>query len=113
MRRPDDPMVEAIDRVIMTGEQYLSVLINGDVRRVVEPSGRIGSPNETYLKTQGAIRAFAQRRAIRTLQKPEGDCFEIPKLPKSLQYENVKGSNDSATRIRKREAKAEALRSQS
>lgn len=41
---------------------------------------------EQYYKTEGAIRAFKERRPIKNLQRVESEVFSIPKLPNTLRY---------------------------
>jgi hypothetical protein len=44
---------------------------------------------EQYYKASSAIRAFLQRRPIRTLQRVESDLYEVPKLPPELRFSIV------------------------
>jgi hypothetical protein len=45
--------------------------------------------SEQYAKTEAAIRAFCERRAITKLQAAESELFPIPKLPVAMRYERV------------------------
>jgi hypothetical protein len=65
---------------------------------------RIGiSATEQYLKTEAAIRAFAERRPIKTLQQPGGELFLIPKLPSSLRYDTSKKCKKGGPQVRQHE----------
>lgn len=51
-------------------------------------SGRIGTGrSEPYFKTEAAIKAFIERRPIKTLQRPEAIYFIPPKLPQNLRLD--------------------------
>lgn len=65
---------------------------------------RIGTlATEQYAKTEAAIRAFVERRAINKLQGAESELFPIPKLPIAIRYERVN------TRPSTRQAKGEKI----
>lgn len=64
-------------------------------------SKRIGTlVTEQYLKTEAAIRAFADRRPLRNLQRPEAELWEIPPLPRALRYDAKRVGSAKAARER-------------
>jgi hypothetical protein len=104
---------EALDRfvtILRTGQREFDADSAAAVLRDAWLADRLGGPTEQNLKTQGALRAFDQRRPIRTLQRPEKDAFVIPKLPKELRYDPPRGQE--ATRVRRRHETAEAVKAQ-
>jgi len=53
-------------------------------------SDRLGKGrSEQYFKTCAALRAFKERREIKTLQRTEEEVFKIPALPKALVYKTI------------------------
>jgi hypothetical protein len=81
---------ETLDRFIdtlTTGQRAFEADNAAVVLRDAWLAGRLGSMTDQYLKTQGALRAFKERRGIRTLQRPDKDLFVIPKLPRDERFE--------------------------
>lgn len=61
-------------------------------------TSRLGkSATEQYLKTEAAIRAFADRRPVRKLQKPDAELYEIKKLPTDKRFALVNSEKSPRT----------------
>lgn len=103
--------LKTLDRfaeILKTGQKEYEVENAAVVFRDAWLAGRLGLPSEQYYKMQGALRAFNERRAIRTLQKPESDIFQISRLPKELRYE-PRSKGTEKTRREAREQKRAQL----
>jgi len=96
--------------ILRSGQRNYDADSAASVLRDAWLAGRLGGPADQNLKTQGALRAFDQRRAIRTLQRPDKDVFVLPKLPKELRYDSPRGQE--ATRARRRHETAQAIKTQ-
>jgi hypothetical protein len=104
----DKELLDRFFETLRTGQLQFETDSAATVFRDAMLSGRLGGPADQHFKIQGAIRAFSERRSIKTLQRPEQDCFNAPKLPKELRYERV---NVRETTSKKRlEEKVKELR---
>lgn len=74
--------------ILKTGQVSVEADRAAFVLRDAWLANRLGASKvEQYLKTEGAIRAFVERRAVRTLQKPAAELFKIKALPQAIRYE--------------------------
>lgn len=83
----DQPLLDRFAAILHSGQREYEADNAAVALRDAWLAGRMGTPADQYLKTQGALRAFKDRRGIKTLQRPEGDVFPIPKLPKDVKYD--------------------------
>jgi hypothetical protein len=95
--------------IMKTGQISVEADRAAFVLRDVWLSGNLGkNATEQYAKTEGAIRAFHERRPIKKLQKPESELFEIKKLPFDKRYSNIntRDSPRAGTKARAKLSKA-------
>lgn len=115
------PMAAAIARAYYTVQEELlnrfgEILKTGQIAHEADRAaftlreawlqGRLGATtSDKYFKTEAALRAFSERRGIRTLQRPESELFAVDKLPRALEFKTANGEHSpragSAARRRK------------
>jgi len=89
----DEAALRSMLDIMRTGQLNSNADKAATVLRDVWLSGRIGGRVDQYFKTCAAIRAFIDRRAIKTLQRAEIEVWKLPKLPSELQYATTSGGN--------------------
>lgn len=72
--------------IVKSGQKRSEADAAAFVLREAWTLGRLGSRNMQYFKTSAAIRAFTERRRIKTLQSAETEIWQLDKLPPELQY---------------------------
>lgn len=100
-----DDVLRRFMEILKTGQFTVDADRAAFVLREAWLSGRLGRTRaEQYFKTEGALRAFNDRRAIKTLQQPEAECFEIPALPRALRFnvKDVRRSKRAGVEVRKK-----------
>lgn len=80
--------LERMGEILKTGQIGAEADRAALVLRDAWLSGNIGTnATDQYFKTEGAIRAFFERRPIKKLQRPEAELFEIKPLPFARRYQ--------------------------
>lgn len=81
-----EEMLESMAEVIKTG-QLASIADRAALTlRDAWMTGRLGARKDQYFKTCAAIRAFVDRRPIKTLQRAEMEVWPIQPLPTDIKY---------------------------
>lgn len=83
--------------IVLTGQKIVEADSAATLFRDVWITGRLGGPSDSYFKTCAAIRAFVERRNIKTLQRAEIEVWSLPKLPSGLTYNVKQGMNSART----------------
>ena len=88
------PMLDKFILTLKTGQAEAKADMAAVVLRDAWLTGRVGKAqsSEAYFKTTAALRAFSERRQIKTLQRAEGEAFKLPKLPAALNYKSANGA---------------------
>lgn len=88
---------------LRTGQASIKADMAAVVLRDAWLTRRLGhsQSSEAYFKTSAALRAFNERRQIKTLQRAEDEVFKLPKLPANLHYKTVATSQSSGSAARK------------
>jgi len=104
----DRTALSRFGEIIRTGQYQFEADRAAFTLRDAWLSGRLGTvASEQYLKTEGAIRAFCERRGTRTLQQPHDEVFPtIPALPKDKKYTPVQTSAHSKRALAKKKVPA-------
>jgi hypothetical protein len=100
----NEKLLSRMFEVVQSGQKQADADNAAVVLRDAWLTGRLGNETEAYFKMCAAIRAFMDRRAIRTLQRAESEVWTLPKLPASLQFTLKKtgNSNRAGREVRER-----------
>jgi len=100
------PLFDRFVQTLKTGQVEVKADMAATVLRDAWLTGRVGKAqsSEAYFKMTAALRAFNERRHIKTLQRAEGEVFKLPKLPASLNYKVTNGLDHpkAGTKARKK-----------
>jgi len=104
------PLLDRFINTLKTGQAENKADMAAVVLRDAWLTGRVGKAqsSEAYFKMTAALRAFKERRSIKTLQRAEGEAFKLPKLPAALNYKSMNGAEHpkAGPKARKRSAEA-------
>jgi hypothetical protein len=93
--------------VAHTGQRGYDADSGATVFREAWIAGRLVGRRDQYFKMCAAIRAFVDRRPIRTLQSAEIEVWALPKMPNDLRFVSVQYANNPKAGTKARAAVTE------